>query len=228
MIKKIKNLLQDEDDDNLAKRLLLHSLYLLIFELLKNTMDDFLRHFYCDGYDFSENKIEPIKNLENESLVINKDSITLPSFIKLTDKKKLKKHYPKLAKLFNKGKPFINEQIEKMVLLGAFTQQEGSLLKTQYRFLRNDVGHKLFQMLISDDLEEITLENVTSIWEMYAKLDKWIFLNFEVATDPEAYQKLSVSELEAGQSIGKCLLEIILNKVENIIGDRVISGTKRQ
>ena len=223
MIKKIKNLLlQDEKGDELVKKLLLHGCYLLVFELLKNRMDGFLRYFFCDSYDCSENKMspgvmEPIKNnMENKNvrnLFVNKDGVSLPpSFIKLTDKKRLKKHYPKLAKLFDGDKPFINEQIEEMVLLGAFTRQEGNLLKTRYKSLRNDVGHRLFQMLISDDLEEITLENVAFIWKMYAKLDKWIFL-FEIEINPEAYQKFSASELEAGQSVEKDILEIILNKM---------------
>lgn len=86
---------------------------------------------------------------------------------KLSDKNKLKEHYPKLAKLFNRNQPFIKEQIEEMVSFGVFTEREGNLLKGRYRLLRNDVGHSLFQMLLNDNSKEITWKDIVFVYEMY-------------------------------------------------------------
>jgi hypothetical protein len=216
MFKKIENLLlEDKNGDEFVNKLALHSLYLLGFELLKDKIDSYFRDLHADWHEKINGKLEPVKYKYSYFSLENNEAKTDGSFIKLSDKKKLKKHYPELAKLFNGKQPYIINQIEEMVVkFEIFTRKEGDLLQNKYRLLRNDVGHNLLQVLLDDNFKEAFWEDILFIYVMYSKIDKWIFLNYEVTIDPESYQKFSEQELESAISMRRALFQKVLDKVE--------------
>jgi hypothetical protein len=204
-------LLEDSAGDKFVENLSLHALYLLGFELLKDTMDDYFRDLHADWHEEIDGKLEYVKYIYG----INGND---KEVIKLSDndkrnKKKLKKHFPEVGKLFNGEYPNIKEQIEEAVELEIFTKEEGESLKGRYRLLRNGVGHELLQMLLRDNFKEASWNDVMFMHEMCAKLERWIYLNYTQTIYYEPSEQISEKELTFVKSFPLILFEKSLEKV---------------
>ena len=192
-LKKLEILFLDKNGSFLDSQLRIAGLYLIAFEMLKDSM----RHIII-----SLNSCPEIHN----GKVVNITSDGVP--IEEADR------YQKLLK----GKKSYQNQVRYLLENSIITKDDSELLLEWLTpNFRNDVAHRLIKHLIDDTQPVLDLLYVKCLSAIIFRIENWWIKNIEAAIDPETYEQYPPDSLDTAASMAWHILQTLVARVEKTI-----------
>lgn len=185
-----------EKSEFLEHQLWLAGLHIVLFEFLKDMVRDRLEFFFGEAFELNEQR----------ELVATKID-------------------PEYEHLFRgNGKKQFQSQLAELKKMGAINDDDIELIHF-FREQRNDVAHRLINILTKDEMPSIDPVHTQALISLIYKIDNWWFREIEIGIQPELMEQFSKDDLVAGHSIATQLLINFVNKiVEKIESESKASG----
>lgn len=174
-----------QKNEFLENQLWLAGLHLVLFEFLRDMVRNRLETFFGQEFD-------------------------------LDDQEELRatKFDPEHEHLFRgNGRKLFALQLEQLQEMGAINVDDIALIQF-FREQRNEVAHRLINILTKDDVPPIDPLHIRALLGLVYKIDNWWFREVEVGIQPELADQFQQEDLEKGHSIAT---QLLIHFVNNII-----------
>jgi len=205
------------DYDNVRLELLVYSLYLTTFEVLKSAIINGVAGFYVDRDQKSDEEfVELLRSVGLKAHEIEENLASIETFAS-----QVKKYEQEVAK--DIGFKFAQREFKGLIPSCKWLQEEGVFTEDdveqirRMREQRNYIAHHLYDILISESFD-FDIENLSETRELLAKVELfWIRLYISI-DNPEIYEvpdeNIFCPRLFVIDQIGKSIREYI----EQILG----------
>ena len=191
--KKLKLLILEEGGDFLECQLKIVGLYLIAFEMLKDSM----RHIVMGLNSCPEFRNGKMVNITSDGSLIENSE----------------KFKPLLE-----GKQAHSNQIKYLLRLKILNKDEACLLLEWFTpNFRNDIAHRLLKQLIDDAQPSLDLTQVKFLTAIIFKIDNWWIKNVEAPINSELFEQFSPESLASATSTAWNLLQTLVDRIEKTI-----------
>lgn len=182
-LEKIENILL-EKSEFLEHQLWLAGLHMVLFEFLKDMVRENLESFFANSWELDESGKLKYSNFD-----------------------------PEYEHLFiGAGRKRFESQLGELKAMGAIDDDDIDLIHF-FRDQRNDVAHRLIQILTDDKVPTIDPMHVKALLGLVYKIDNWWFREVEAGIQPELYDQHPKEAVDEGHTLATQLLITFVNQI---------------